>query len=406
MVRATDSEGNVDQSPASYRWTVEPPDTTAPETTIDSGPEASTTDTEARFTFSSDEQGATFRCSLDEGAFEACTSPHDVRALEAGQHRLRVEATDQAGNADESPASHTWTVEPPADTTAPETTIDSGPSGVIHSNAATFEFSSSEGGSSFECKLDGGAFESCSSPKTYNELSTGDHSFRVRATDAAGNADASEATRAFTVDLGYARPQAGANFRVPMVVAYEECTSPDSEHQGALAGGSCTAHDPKSDFVTIRDADGTTHSSGFVRFNVQPGTPPTSDEDADIELAARVTDVRSKADLSDYAGELQGQVQLRVTDKHNGSSGVESATVEDLAFDFAVPCAPTVDDPAIGSECSISTTFDGVTPGVVIEGRRSNWGLGPVRFFDGGGDGLAATTGDNTLFETQGLFIP
>jgi hypothetical protein len=34
------------------------------------------------------------------------------------------------------------------------------------------------------------------------------------------------------------------------------------------------------------------------------------------------------------------------------------------------------------------------------------WGLGQVKVYDGGADGDADTTGDNTLFEVQGLFAP
>ena len=40
------------------------------------------------------------------------------------------------------------------------------------------------------------------------------------------------------------------------------------------------------------------------------------------------------------------------------------------------------------------------------EGKRAVWGLGSVQVFDGGSDGDADTTGDNTLFEVQGLFAP
>ncbi|HLF41226.1 MAG TPA: DNRLRE domain-containing protein, partial [Acidimicrobiia bacterium] len=44
------------------------------------------------------------------------------------------------------------------DTTPPETTITSGPSGTADSGAATFAFTSSEAGSTFQCRLDGSTF--------------------------------------------------------------------------------------------------------------------------------------------------------------------------------------------------------------------------------------------------------
>ena len=54
-VRANDLAGNIDASSAGDSWTV---DLTAPETTIDSGPPAVTNATSASFTFSSDEPAA------------------------------------------------------------------------------------------------------------------------------------------------------------------------------------------------------------------------------------------------------------------------------------------------------------------------------------------------------------
>jgi hypothetical protein len=88
---------------------------------------------------------------------------------------------------------------PPQDTTPPETTIDSGPSGTIDSTSASFTFSSTELDSTFECSLDDGAFASCSSPNSYVNLSDGSHTLQVRATDAAGNTDATPAERTWTV---------------------------------------------------------------------------------------------------------------------------------------------------------------------------------------------------------------
>ena len=88
---------------------------------------------------------------------------------------------------------------PVADTTAPQTTITSGPTGNLKATTATFAFTSSEAGSTFQCKLDAGAWTSCTSPSTYSGLANGGHTFQVRATDAAGNTDATPATRNFKV---------------------------------------------------------------------------------------------------------------------------------------------------------------------------------------------------------------
>ncbi len=69
------------------------------------------------------------------------------------------------------------------DTTAPDTSITSGPSGTVTSNAASFSVSSTETGSTFECRLDSGAWSACLSPKAYSNLADGSHTFDVRATD-------------------------------------------------------------------------------------------------------------------------------------------------------------------------------------------------------------------------------
>jgi Calcineurin-like phosphoesterase len=90
---------------------------------------------------------------------------------------------------------------PGGDTTAPETTITSGPSGSVTGTAATFEFTSDEPGSTFGCQLLPleSAPTSCTSPKSYSGLAAGtEYTFSVRATDASGNTDATPATRSFT----------------------------------------------------------------------------------------------------------------------------------------------------------------------------------------------------------------
>ena len=85
------------------------------------------------------------------------------------------------------------------DTTAPNTVIDSGPRKRTAKRTATFTFSSTEPGSTFECKRDNQSWIACISPRKLRGLSRGVHEFRVRATDAAGNVDGSPATRRWRV---------------------------------------------------------------------------------------------------------------------------------------------------------------------------------------------------------------
>lgn len=88
----------------------------------------------------------------------------------------------------------------PSDATPPETTLaPSGPSGTVDGASATFTFSS-ESNAAFDCKLDNGRFELCSSTKTYNDLPDGQHRFEVRATDTSGNTDPTPEVRTWTVD--------------------------------------------------------------------------------------------------------------------------------------------------------------------------------------------------------------
>jgi hypothetical protein len=87
------------------------------------------------------------------------------------------------------------------DTMPPETTITSGPSGSVSGTTATFEFTSSEPGSTFQCQLLPleSAPAGCTSPKSYSGLAVGtQYTFSVWATDASGNTDGSPATLTFT----------------------------------------------------------------------------------------------------------------------------------------------------------------------------------------------------------------
>ena len=192
--RAEDAAGNQDPTPATRTFTV---DTTPPDTTIDSGPTGTTGDATPTFEFSS-EPGATFECRVDTDAFSSCSSPETVASLTDGPHTFEVRATDSVGNTDPTPATRTFTV----DTTPPDTTIDSGPSGTIATDQATFTFSGTPASDTakIQCRIDSEPFTDCTSPKTFTGLTDGPHTAEFRAEDAAGNQDPTPATRTFTVD--------------------------------------------------------------------------------------------------------------------------------------------------------------------------------------------------------------
>jgi hypothetical protein len=194
-VRAIDRAGNVDSSPAIHAWAV---DTSTPDTQLLSGPEGAVASNTATFTFVSPDAGAgaTFQCSLDGGGMTACASPFTLNNLPMGQHTFQVRVRDAVGNFDPTPSTRTWTV----DLDPPETTIDSGPAGMVRIASASFTFSANELGVIYTCSLDGSPMAACTSPQNFANLGQGAHTFSVTARDAAGHTDPTPATRTWTVD--------------------------------------------------------------------------------------------------------------------------------------------------------------------------------------------------------------
>jgi tripartite motif-containing protein 71 len=211
----------------------------------------------------------------------------------------------------------------------------------------------------------------------------------------------------FRVSGGYPRPKGATPFYASLVPAFHACTTPTAVHAPPLNFGSC-APSPTSAYLTVGtpDANGeVANAVGSVRFRVIAGNPATPADEADVELAVAVSDVRRQSGLSDYPGELRVEAATRITDNASGASADRPATVQDLTLPVTVPCASTP-DAGIGSSCVATTTLDAVTPGAVTEGKRSVWQLGHLQVFDGGPDDSAGTTAGDTLFMTQGVFAP
>jgi hypothetical protein len=131
---------------------------------------------------------------------------------------------------------------------------------------------------------------------------------------------------------------------------------------------------------------------------------PDNGDQADLDISGSITDVRNKTDLTDYTGELRVVLGLRITDRYNGPFLDYPATAVDGPLAFNMSCLAT--GGAEGGTCNVATTADAVAANIAREAQRGVWQLGQVEVYDGGADGDADTTGDNTLFEVQGLFAP
>ena len=128
-----------------------------------------------------------------------------------GTYQFDIRITDSASNT--ATASDSWSI----DTQSPNTTINN-PLPAATTNDPTLNFSStdpapSSGGITYQCELTGPsqshAFQACgpaaaaapnAGTKSYTDLADGTYTFRVRATDAAGNVDATPASHTWTID--------------------------------------------------------------------------------------------------------------------------------------------------------------------------------------------------------------
>jgi Tol biopolymer transport system component len=201
----------------------------------------------------------------------------------------------------------------------------------------------------------------------------------------------------------YPRPKGATPFKTFLVPAYKQCTAPDRTHGAPLAFGSCSSPQQTSSYLTVGtpDSNGLAPASrGFVQYTTVLGNPSTPANEADLQIDVSIVGVLNKVDLTPYSGQLSADAGLRITDKNNTPSpgGPGAATVQDGSFPVTVPCT--------SSSCSVSTTANALVPGAALEGKRAVWQLGHVKVYDGGSDGLASTTADNTLFMDQGIFIP
>jgi hypothetical protein len=131
QVRAIDSAGNVDATPATRSWTV---DTIGPDASITDGPPSPSDSRSASFSFTGAEAGGSYQCKIDgagsTGTFTACTSGQSFTVDSDGSFTFSVRASDALGNFG-TPDSHTWTVDTTTGVTITPNPLDLSPSDVL-----------------------------------------------------------------------------------------------------------------------------------------------------------------------------------------------------------------------------------------------------------------------------------
>ena len=158
---------------------------------ITTAPTSLTNNNQPTFAFASAAPATQFECSWSAGApaYTACTSPMAYPAQADGTYTFSVNGYDATG-VSVGTASTRVTI----DTTPPAVPmLTQNPANPSASSGATFAFSS-VAGATFTCALAPAtatpAFAPCTSPATYGPLADGSYTFRLTATDAAGNVSA------------------------------------------------------------------------------------------------------------------------------------------------------------------------------------------------------------------------
>jgi len=224
------------------------------------------------------------------------------------------------------------------------------------------------------------------------------------------------------------RPAAGAQFRVPIVIAYTQCVAPTNRFHGpALSSPSCnrgtdTDAGQTSNWLTTGGGAAPAPAaagSAFVKVTVcvsgttatgTCSTPPAMSV-PDVRIESNGTQILCKVGaptqsscsggaFSTYNGQVEGDATIRITDHHNnvtaGGTG-DTATVLDLPFPVSANCT--------AGTCNVVTHANGVVPGAVQPAKRGNVEIRHLQIFDGGQSGIANAP-DESLFATQGIFIP
>lgn len=365
--------------------------TIPPITIIESAPNNTVNISTAAFIFSSNVDGSTFECKLDDGGFEECISGQTYSDLPDGEHTFHLKTIYPDGATVGPLISHTWLI----DTVPPDTTIDSGPDNPTHHIFAVFDFSGTDTGTDvayFECSLDDSEFVECISPQRFEALSEGLHILLVRSIDAGTNVDPSPASYNWIVDLtapetvitsgpealinnstasfhflgsDHVTPAAGLTFECQLDSdAFAPCTSPQT--YTGLNTGTHTFQ------VRAIDAAGNVDSTAASHeWTVETAVAPPG-----VTVTPTTVTVAEGGDTATYQLALASQpsAAVAITIATDGQTAVDPAALTFTSADWDRPQTVTVaavDDPVVeglhtGVITHTATSPDAGYDGIVI----------------------------------------
>lgn len=192
-VRARDTAGNVDATPATAQWTT---DLDTPETTLTSMPTAITNSQAATFGFTSNKSPVQFEYSLDGSAYAAAIAPLmlTLNSPAEGLHTFSVRAKNGGGVLDPTPATFTWRIDQTPPTGA---MLFPTPVSYTDSNTLTVRGIANDAYGLQSVRVNGVLASTATSFNTWSAaipIAEGNNPVTVSVTDAAGNVTASAAS--------------------------------------------------------------------------------------------------------------------------------------------------------------------------------------------------------------------
>jgi hypothetical protein len=268
----------------------------------------------------------------------------------------------------------------------PNTTIDSGPSGTVASDSATFTFSSSKPNSAFKCSLDdsaNSAFSGCISLESYSGLSQGPHTFWVKAIDASGITDPTPASRSWTVDT---------------IAPTVNNVSPADAATGVALDTNVTATFSEAMDATTSDGDPSTIDGSTFTLTKPDG--PDADTNPDAVTAGVSYDSANKKATLDPSSDLASGTTYTATLSTGVKDLVGNASAQEETWSFTTevltgvtitpnPLDLDTNDPLFCTAPPENLTVTNNGPGDVTFAAVSITGLDATYFSDGASSYIA-----------------